>query len=36
VKDTVLLDFEHLAVTGEAKTSAIREVHSAVLERLGR
>lgn len=36
VKDTVLLDFEHLSVTGEPDSSAIRQVHEVVLERLGR
>ena len=36
VKDTVLLNFEHLTVTGPTETSAIREVHEVVLDRLGR
>lgn len=36
VKDTVLLDFEHLTVTGPPETSAIRRVHEVVLDRLGR
>jgi pimeloyl-ACP methyl ester carboxylesterase len=36
VKDTVLLGFEHLSVTGEPTTSAIRRVHEVVLERLAR
>jgi pimeloyl-ACP methyl ester carboxylesterase len=35
VKDTVVYNFRHLSITGPPDSEAVREVHAAVLERLG-